>query len=163
MIPHKLLCKVFASRERCLPHSQLLHLLQPLETLVQLSCLEERLQYTHSGGNNICQAHLSSALGDHSFPKPGLCLKACWSWKCIQECPVLQQVGKAGNNQVIMSETVILRVILPHRNALARCPTKKGPETLKHFQKPRERGGKASGEQGPSRADGICWKCVTHC
>lgn len=32
MIPHELLCKVFASRERFLPHCQLLHLLQPLET-----------------------------------------------------------------------------------------------------------------------------------
>lgn len=69
-----------------------LHLLQPLETLVQLSCLEKRLQYTHSDGNHICQAHLSAALGIHSLPNSGLCLKAWCPWKCIQEFPVLQQM-----------------------------------------------------------------------
>lgn len=62
------ICKVFASRERCL-----------------LSCLQERLQHTHSAGNNICKHIWVQPWVITHFPTQVSVWRPWWSWKCMKK------------------------------------------------------------------------------
>lgn len=65
----------------------------------------------------------------------------------------MQTNHQPGNHPAAHMQRQTLRVIPPHRNVLARCPTKKGPVTLKHFQTSTERDGKASRKQAIFKAN----------
>lgn len=117
-------------------------------------------------------AKLQRPVDTHDFKKPGRCWNLAWNvWEqLIHAVNVDQWVWwltifcrcvKQGNNKVITSRKIPLRVILPHRNILARHPTKKGPVTLKHFQTSTERYGKASGQYAIFKADGFIWFIIT--